>query len=107
MAGQGVKAGRGCVWVEGWEPRGVLRELCLRAVSPSPSWSPCGRLAAVVGAGSLVMAGGNWVSGPTPANIAVFVSAGFATLILYGLVAGVLGVNEIHAVTNKLRRRLG
>ena len=32
VAGQGVKAGRGCVWVEGREPRGVLRELCLRAV---------------------------------------------------------------------------
>ena len=33
--GRGEKsgwAGRGCVWVEGWEPRGVLRELCLRAV---------------------------------------------------------------------------
>ena len=50
---------------------------------------------------------GQWTEWPTLRNALIFASSGVAGGLLYGGTATVLGVGELRAVVQRLRRRLG
>ena len=60
---------------------------------------------AAVSVAHFVMGQGSWTDGPSFQNIAVFAIAGISSLIVYGLVGTLLGIQEIDSVKNKIRQR--